>query len=89
MDPQTVKGEYDERCDYYSYCCMSYEVLSGEWLPRITLRDLWRMKENRRPSFPPCIPLELRTVLLSGFEEKLERRASWNDTIEALSKFEN
>lgn len=89
MDPQTLRlrgdGRYDQSCDFYSYCCLAYEVLSGEWLPRITkLITLMKMKVNRRPLFPRTIPIELRTILFSGFEEDRDKRASWDVVLKTL-----
>ena len=89
MDPQTIKGEYNESCDYFSYCCVAYEVLSGKLLPRITKHKEFEnisKSDNKRPPFPEWIPRELRTILLSGFEETLSKRATWDETIAALGK---
>ena len=91
MDPQTLRlrgdGRYDQSCDFYSYCCLAYEVLSGEWLPRITkLITLMKMEVNRRPHFPRIIPIELRTILFSGFEEDRDKRASWDVVLRVLRK---
>ena len=91
MDPQTLRmrgdGRYDQSCDFYSYCCLAYEVLSGEWLPRITkFITLMKMEVNRRPEFPDSIPINLRKTLLSGFEEDLDKRAGWDDAMKALSE---
>ena len=91
MDPQTLRlrgdGRYDQSCDFYSYCCLAYEVLSGEWLPRITkLITLMKMEVNRRPHFPRIIPIELRMILFSGFEEDRDKRASWDVVLRVLRK---
>ena len=86
MDPQTIKGAYNASCDFYSYCCVAYEVLTGDCLPNISLGELFKLVQNRRPEFPDSIPSELKSVLTSGFEEDLEKRADWYDTIEAISK---
>ena len=90
MDPQTIKDEgYNETCDNYSFCCMAWEVLSGKWLPSVTLKELMNMaklNKYRKQTFPKWIPLELRKVLATGFEEDLNKRACWDDITEALSK---
>ena len=87
----TIKGTYkymdphnNHSCDYYSLCSMAYELLSGDWLPNISFSEL---KQKGRPTFPENIPLGLKKVLLSGFEENIDDRATWDVAITAISKF--
>ena len=63
---------------------MAYELLSGDWLPNISFSEL---KQKGRPTFPENIPLGLKKVLLSGFEENIDDRATWDVAITAISKF--
>ena len=87
MDPRAYNIANDEYTDLFSFCSLASEVLTGQWLPRIkdgkTLRDT---VENVRPPFPDNIPDRLRRFLLSGFEENVKKRASWEEIIDALCK---
>ena len=85
-DPFILQDEYHEKCDFFSFCCVSFEVLSGERLPQLKLKELLTSKQNRRPVFPDWISDRLRTVLLSGFEEDISKRADWEETTPALSE---
>ena len=86
MDPLVARGGYDKRSDFYSYCVVAYEVLSGEFLPQIkNFFTVTQTEKNIRPPFPESIPEDLKEKLLSGFEENLDNRSSWNDVIESLS----
>ena len=87
MDPRACQKHNDEYTDLFSFCSLASEVLTGKWLPRIeklkTVQDTYK---NVRPPFPDTIPDRLKRVLLSGFEEDVEKRASCEEIIDALCK---
>ena len=89
MDPLVAQGsDYDHRSDFYSYCAVAYEVLSGQFLPRIErLITVLNTTKNVRPPFPESISNELRAIFLSGFEENPDKRLTLDDAIDCLSKF--
>ena len=73
--------------DFFSYCILAYEVLTGKFVPKIT--DVDSLMNRDTPSFPETIPEELRRCLSSGFDEDQEKRAKWTEVIVALRKFHN
>ena len=87
MDPRACREHNDKFTDLFSFCSLASEVLTGNWLPRIEkIKTVLDTYENVRPPFPDNIPDRLKRVLLSGFEENVEKRASWEEIIGALCK---
>ena len=87
MDPRACREHNDTYTDLFSFCSLASEVLTGKWLPRIEkLKTVLDTYENVRPPFPDTIPDRLKRVLLSGFEEDVEKRASCEEIIDALCK---
>ena len=84
MDPLSVTIGNNKASDFYSFCVLALEVLTGKFIPKIkTLGDLM---ERRNPEIPESIPEELRKHLSSGFDEDQSKRSSWTDVIVALRK---
>ena len=87
MDPAAATKGNNKATDFYSFCVLALEVLTGQFVPKIlTLDDL--MKRDV-PVIPDEVPLNLRLHLSSGFDEDQEKRSSWTDVIIALRKFNN
>ena len=85
MDKAAVKHGNNMATDFYSFCVLASEVLSGHCIPVIPHLDA--LMERQNPTIPEKVPKELRTCLMSGFEENQEKRSNWKDTIIALRKF--
>ena len=85
MDPAVATKGNNKATDFYSFCVLAIEVLTGQFVPKIpTLGDLL---EREAPNVPEDIPLNLRLHLSSGFDEDQSKRSSWTDVIIALRKF--
>ena len=85
MDPRAANGDHDKSADFYSFCALTSEVLTGKDIPTIKdIRVVMNTKVNVRPPFPEWLSDELRSHLLSGFQEDIAKRSSWDDVIEAL-----
>ena len=85
MDPAAATKGNNKATDYYSFCVLALEVLTGKFIPKITtFADLL---ERTKPEVPEFIPKELRSHLVSGFDENQPERSSWTDVIVALRKF--
>ena len=84
MDKAAVKQGNNKATDFFSFCMLAYEVLSGEFVPKIG--DLDSLMERSNPMLPLCVPKTLRDCLMSGFDEEQDKRATWTDTIIALRK---
>ena len=84
MDKAAVYQGNNKATDYFSFCMLAYEVLSGEFIPRIANLD----SLIKRPSLviPLSVPKALRDCLMSGFDEEQAKRATWTDAIIALRK---
>ena len=82
MDKAAVKNGNNMATDFYSFCVLAFEVLSGELIPVIPHLDALLKREN--PTIPEKVPNELRECLMSGFDEDQTKRASWTKTIIAL-----
>ena len=84
MDKAAVYQGNNKATDFFSFCMLAYEVLSGEFIPRIANLD----SLIKRPSIviPLSVPNTLRDCLMSGFDEEQDKRATWTDTIIALRK---
>ena len=85
MDKAAVKNGNNMATDFYSFCVLAFEVLSGELIPVIPHLDALLKREN--PTIPEKVPNELRECLMSGFDEDQTKRASWTKTVIALRKF--
>ena len=87
MDPLAARGNYDNRSDFYSYCVVASEILTGKWAPNINgIVIVLETFQNKRPELPSHIPDDLRKHLLSGYEENPDKRSSLDDVIESLRK---
>ena len=87
MDPAAATKRNNKATDFYSFCVLALEVLTGQFVPIIpTLDDLLKRDV---PQIPGDIPLNLRLHLSSGFDEDQAKRSSWTDVIVALRKFVN
>lgn len=86
MDPAAARQGNNKATDFYSFCVLALEVLTGEFIPKITTLD--DLLKRDRPIFPESIPNHLRSHLSSGFEDNQEERSSWTDVIIALRKLE-
>ena len=85
MDPAAATKRNNKATDFYSFCVLALEVLTGQFVPKIpTLDDLLKRDV---PVIPDEVPLNLRLHLSSGFDEDQEKRSSWTDVIVALRKF--
>ena len=91
MEPRVSYNKpNDKHSDFFSYCMMASEVLTGKELPRLELIDLFKMDQsgkNPRPPFPESLPDDLKYRLLSGFEEELSKRSTWQDLIDSFKKY--
>ena len=84
MDPAAATKRNNKATDFYSFCVLALEVLTGQFVPKIpTLDDLLKRDV---PKIPEDIPLNLRLHLSSGFDEDQDKRSSWTDVIVALRK---
>ena len=85
MDPIVARqSDYDHRSDFYSYCVVASEILTGIWAPEINgIGVVLGTFTNKRPDLPDQIPQELRHHILSGYEEDPDMRSSWDDVIDA------
>ena len=84
MDKAAVKQGNNKATDYFSFCMLAYEVLSGEFVPKIGNLD--SLMERTNPIIPLSVPKTLRDCLMSGLDEDQAKRATWTDTIIALRK---
>ena len=84
MDKAAVTQGNNKATDLFSFCMLAIEVLSGQFIPKIT--DLDSILKRPNPVFPDSIliPDELRHCLASGFDEDQSKRASWTDIIISL-----
>ena len=90
MEPRVTKVPNDKASDLFSYCMMASEVLTGKWVPRHSLINLVHLEQsgiNPRPPFPKHIPDEIREELLSGFDEDLSKRPTWEQLMKELQVF--
>ena len=84
MDPAAVTKGNNKATDFYSFCLLALEVLTGQFVQMIpTLNDLTKRDV---PIIPNEIPWNLRLHLSSGFDEDQGKRSSWTDIIVALRK---
>ena len=84
MDKAAVEHGNNMATDYYSFCILATEVLSGQEVPVIPHLD--GLMEREHPPVPESVPQQLRSCLLSGFNEDQAKRSTWNDVIIALRK---
>ena len=84
MDKAAVEHGNNIATEYYSFCVLATEVLSGHEVPVIPHLDA--LMEREDPVVPESVPQQLRDCLLSGFNEDQRKRSSWNDVITALRK---
>ena len=85
MDPAALTKGNNKATDFYSFCILALEVLTGQFVPMIpTLDDLTKRDV---PVIPDEIPWNLRMHLASGFDEDQGKRSSWTDVIVALRKY--
>ena len=85
MDPAAVTKGNNKATDFYSFCILALEVLTGQFVPMIpTLDDLTK---RNIPVISEDIPMNLRLHLSSGFDEDQGKRSSWTDVIVALRKY--
>ena len=84
MDSAAATRGNDKATDYYSFCVLALEVLTGKFIPKIT--TFGDLLERSKPEVPEFIPRELRKHLISGFDEDHANRSSWTDVIVALRK---
>ena len=85
MDPAAATKGNNKATDYYSFCVLALEVLTGKFNPKVT--TFGDLLERTKPEVPESIPTELRRHLVSGFDEDQTKRSSWTDVIVALRKF--
>ena len=85
MDPAAATKGNNKATDYYSFCVLALEVLTGKFNPKIT--TFGDLLERTKPEVPESIPKELRRHLVSGFDEDQTKRSSWTDVIVALRRF--
>ena len=85
MDPAAATKGNNKATDYYSFCVLALEVLTGKFIPKIT--TFGDLLERTKPEVPDSIPKELRRHLVSGFDEDQTKRSSWTDVIVALRKY--
>ena len=85
MDKLAFTKGNNEATDFFSYCVLASEVLSGKFVPKIT--DVDTLLNRGSPEIPENVPKELRNCLVSGFDEDQEKRANWTDVIIALRKY--
>ena len=85
MDPAAAITGNNKATDYYSFCILAIEVLTGKFIPKIT--TFGDLLERTKPEVPEFIPKELRSHLVSGFDEDQAERSSWTDVIVTLRKF--
>ena len=84
MDPAAVTKGNNKATDFYSFCILALEVLTGQFVPMIpTLDDLAKRDVL---AIPDDIPLNLRLHLSSGFNDDQKKRSSWTEVIVALRK---
>ena len=69
MDKAAVQHGNNMATDFYSFCVLAFEVLSGELIPVIPHLDALLKRQN--PTIPEKVPNELRECLMSGFDEEL------------------
>ena len=86
MDKAAVTKGNNKATDFYSFCALASEVLSGQFIPKIT--DLDSLMNRDNPTISEMVPAKLRNCLLSGFDEDQTKRASWTDVIVAWEGFE-
>ena len=85
MDPAAATKGNNKATDYYSFCVLALEVLTGKLIPKIT--NFGDLLERKEPEVPDNIPMELRQHIASGFDKDQAKRSSWTDVIVALRKF--
>ena len=87
MDRAAVTQGNNKATDLFSFCMLAIEVLSGQFIPKIT--DLDSILKRPNPVFPDSIhvPNELRDCLASGFDEDQNKRSSWTDIIACLREY--
>ena len=84
MDPAALTNGNNKATDFYSFCILALEVLTGHFIPIIpTLDDLTK---RNVPVIPEDIPWNLRLHLSSGFDKDQGKRSGWTDVIVALRK---
>ena len=86
MDPAAATKGNNKASDFYSFCVLATEVLTGKFVPKVpTLGDLL---EREVPVVSEDIPLNLRLHLSSGFDPDQSKRSNWTDVIGALRKLQ-
>ena len=85
MDKLAFTKGNNQATDFFSYCVLASEVLSGKFVPKIT--DVDTLLNRGSPDIPENVPEQLRSCLLSGFDEDQEKRSNWTDVIIALRKY--
>ena len=82
MDPAAASKGNNKATDFYSFCVLAIEVLTGQFIPKITtFADLLKRDV---PKVPEYIPFNLRRHLSSGFDEDQDKRSNWTDVIVSL-----
>ena len=84
MDPAAAKKGNNKSTDLYSFSILAWEVLTGQFTPKITTYDDLLSREH--PEFPESVPTDLRKHLSSGFNEDQLSRSSWTEIIISLRK---
>ena len=85
MDKLAFTKGNNKSTDFFSYCVLAAELLSGTFIPKIT--DVDSLLSRTSPDIPESVPKELRDCLLSGFNEDQKQRGDWSDVILALRKY--
>ena len=49
MDPLVARGNYDLRSDFYSYCVVACEILTGTWAPKVNGLSVILFSQARLP----------------------------------------
>ena len=85
MDKLAFTKGNNKSTDFFSFCVLAAELLSGKFIPKIT--DVDSLLSRTNPDIPENVPKELRNCLLSGFDEDQKQRGDWSDVILALRKY--
>ena len=85
MDKLAFTKGNNKSTDFFSFCVLAAELLSGTFIPKIT--DVDSLLSRTSPDIPENVPKELRDCLLSGFDEDQKLRGDWSDVILALRNY--
>ena len=88
MAPEVFMGQYDEKCDVYSFGMCLWEMLTQERvfadIPQLEKLMFAVVEEGRRPQIPPNCPTSLRNLITSCWDADPTKRPSFKEILEQL-----